>query len=216
MQDPVPENSAGLVRRLRMFFVIVIIGCVLFFGGRYIYSLGQIAALKIAGVDLTPHATTSPVVQLTSTITSTSTPIATGTSFFAPTPTQTKIPWTSCPGIVITVEDTSKGDFLHVLRCEDGLEYEIGPLTKGVYAVSPDDQYLVYCSLNGIVYAARIGSTALTVIKKVQREFFVFSKKVDPIFELTFTGESPYVLEVYEKRYEQNMPIKMPGWLSRD
>src|SRR5688572_14955529 len=160
MQDPVPENSTSLLRTLMIFLGIAVVGCILFFGGRFIYDLGQTASSKISGVDLTPHATASPVLQFTSTAsrTSTFTPVATSTSFFPPTATQTKIPWTSCPGIVITVEDTPEGDFLQVLRCEDGLEYEIGPLTKGVYAVSPNDQYLVYCDLNGMVYAARIGS----------------------------------------------------------
>jgi hypothetical protein len=213
-QDPVPKRNTGLLRGLTILFAVAIIGVILFFGGKFIYSLGQTASLEISGVDLTPHASASPVLQFTSTITPTFTPAPTSTFLFPPTPTSTKIPWTSCPGIVVTMEDTSDGDFLHVLRCEDGLEYKVGPLSKGVYAVSPNDQYLVYADINGILYAARIGSPALTIIRKTQHEFFVFSKKVDPIFEFTFSGEPPYVLELYEKRYEQNMPIDMPGWLS--
>jgi len=60
-------------------------------------------------------------------------PSATPTLFMAATVTATQ-QWLSCPGIVVTVTDTDAGDVLHILRCEDGLEYDLGPLAKGVYA----------------------------------------------------------------------------------
>jgi hypothetical protein len=136
---------------------------------------------------------------------------------FPPTATETKIPWTSCPGIVVIVRDTEQGDFLHVLRCEDNYEYDIGPLTKGAFAVSPDDQYIVYASINGLLYGSKIGDPVLYTIKNLKRDgpFTVFPKKIVPKFELKFVGDAPpYVLNVYESRYGQNFPVKMPGWLS--
>jgi len=204
------------MRWLVSFFGILAFGFALFFVGRFIYGLGQKAASELSGVDLTPSITLHPTSQGTSTITQTSTPNPTSTSFFAfaPTATETKIPWTSCPGIVISVTDTLKGDFVHVLRCTDGLEYEIGPLTKGVYAVSPDDKYWVYCSLDGVLYAARIGSSTLSVIKKINKDFYTFGRDMAPIFVLKFNAENPNVLEIHEKRYVQKMLITMPGWLS--
>lgn len=191
-------------------------GIALFLVGRFIYGLGQRTASELSGVDLTVSRTLPPAAQGTSTITPTITPSRTSTSFFvfAPTATQTKIPWTSCPGIVVTVTDTTKGDFVHVLRCADGLEYEIGPLTKGVYAVSPDDKYLVYCSLDGVLYAARIGSPTLSVIKKMDKDFYTFGRDMAPIFVLKFNAEKPTVLEIHEKRYVQKMTVQMPTWLS--
>jgi hypothetical protein len=110
--------------------------------------------------------------------------------------------------------DTSAGNLVHILRCSDGYEYDIGPLTRGVYAISPDDRYFVYVDMNGIVYAARIGDATLTVIRKTRREFFTFGKDMDPIYQLSFAGEAPYVLELYEARYGQNLPVRMPGWLA--
>jgi hypothetical protein len=168
----------------------------------------------VAGLDPSASATLQPTITLTSTITPAFTPGPTSTIYLASSPTPTKIPWTSCPGIVVTVTDTDKGDIVHILRCSDGLEYDIGPLTKGVYAVSPDDRYFVYCSLDGVVYAARIGDDTLTVIEKTYREFYTFGRDMAPIFELTFSDESPYVLEVYEKRYGQSLLVRMPRWLS--
>lgn len=201
-----------------MVLLLLALGPGLYFAGRFIHSLGQrlaeglsAAERSVPAVDTAQPTSTTPV-----TATPTRTPTPTAASFIPPTATATRIPWTSCPGIVISVTDTEKGDLLRVLRCEDGLEYEIGPLTKGVYAVSPDDKYLVYCSLDGVLYAARIGSTTLTVIEKTRRQFYTFGRDMDPIFELTFSGEGPFVLEIYEKRYGQNLPLRMPAWLSAD
>jgi hypothetical protein len=195
-------------------FVLTAIGLSLYFAGRYLYNLGRQAAAQIAGVEETATAFASPTVTATITITPTLTPSPTPTPFFPPTATATKVPWTSCPGIVVQVTDTEKGEMVHVLRCEDSLQYDLGPLPKGVFAVSPDDEYIVYAAQDGVIYAARIGATSLTVIRKTAREFYTFGQDMAPIYKLTFTGESPYVLEVYEARYGQNLPIRMPGWLT--
>ena len=214
LQDHAPGNKPGWIRWLVTFVSMLALGSALFLAGRFVYGLGQRTAARLSGVDPDVSPTLRPTLTSTSTITPTFTPIPTSTYYFPPTATATKIPWTSCPGIVITVTDTKDGDILHVLRCADGLEYDIGPLTKGVYAVSPDDKYLVYCGLNGVLYAARIGTPNLTVIKKVNKLFYTFGRDMDPIFELTFNSDNPGVLEIYEKRYGQNLPIGMPGWLS--
>lgn len=221
-QDHARNDKPGRARWLIVPVGLLAFGVLLFFAGRLIYGLGQRSAAKISGVDLTTSATVRAEPTMTSTITPTAsaalsasfTPGPTSTSFFPPTATATKIPWTSCPGIVVTVTDTQQGDIVHVLRCEDGLEYDLGPLPKGVFAVSPDDNYIVYAAQDGVIYAARVGSTALTVIRKTGREFYTFGQDMAPIFKISFTGESPYVLELYEARYGQNLPIRMPGWLS--
>jgi hypothetical protein len=104
------------------------------------------------------------------------------------------------------------------LRCEDSYEYEIGPLTKGAYAVSPDDKYLVYAGVNGLLYAAKIGDPILYTIVNLKKKgpFVAFPKKVTPDFQLHFVGDKPpFVLEVYEAQYLQNFPVTMPNWLSQ-
>lgn len=210
-----------IVRLFLILFGLSVLGCVLFFGGRFLLTFGQRAAEDIAGVSETltniPTQTLTPV-PLTSTITPTAGPSPTPTFFHPiPTATATLIPWTQCPGIVVTVNDTEQGDILHVLRCEDGYEYDIGPLTKGAFAVSPDNKYLVYAGVNGILYAAKIGDPALYTVMNLKKEgpFITFGKKVPPIFQLTFNGSGPYVLEIYEARYGQNFPVNMPNWLSQ-
>ena len=210
-----------MVRLLLILFGLSILGCILFFGGRFLLTFGQRAAENIAGVSETltsmPSQTFTPV-PLTFTITPTAGPSPTPTFFHTiPTATATLIPWTQCPGIVITVNDTEQGDILHVLRCEDGYEYDIGPLTKGAFAVSPDDRYLVYAGVNGILYVAKIGDASLYTIMNLRKEgpFITFGKKVPPIFQLSFNGTGPYVLEIYESRYGQNFPVQMPNWLSQ-
>jgi len=215
------SNTRIIVRWFLILLGLLILGCILFFGGKFLYGFGQRAAEEIAGVDET--LTSSPTqtlisIPLTATITPTNGPSPTPTFYFTiPTATVTVIPWTQCPGIVVSTRDTEQGDFLHVLRCEDGYEYEIGPLTKGAYAASPDDKYLVYASINGLLYAAKIGDPVLYTVVNLKKEgpFVTFGKKVPPIFQLKFNGEGPYVLEVYESRYGQNFPVNMPNWLSQ-
>ena len=143
-------------------------------------------------------------------------PSATITPFFVFTPTPTLEDWSSCPGIVITVTDTADGDFLHVLRCADGLEYDLGPLTKGAYAVGPNDKFLVYCGNNGIVYAAKIGDRTLRRLADIRHEgvFSFFAKNVPPIFKLSFISENPYKLEVLEYNFSQSIVIVLPYYIT--
>jgi hypothetical protein len=224
MDEPTEQTHSTrriIVRSFLILCSLSVLAGILFFGGRYLYSFGQRTAEDIAGVDETltniPTQTQTlipPTLTITPTIGSSPTP----TFFYTvPTRTATLIPWTQCPGIVVTVNDTEQGDILHVLRCEDGFEYDMGPLTKGAFAVSPDNKYLVYAGVNGILYAARIGDPALYTVMDLKKEgpFVTFGKKVPPIFKLTFNGAGPYVLEVYESRYGQNFPVNMPNWLSQ-
>jgi hypothetical protein len=154
-----------------------------------------------------------PTQTLTSTPSATFTPSPTTTLFFAPTPTSTQ-QWLSCPGIVVTVTDTPKGDMLHILRCEDGLEYDLGPLAKGVYAVGPNDKFLVYVTLDGFIYASRIGEPYLYNLYNLKNEhiYSVFNKRVTPDFKISFTGESPlFKLVLLEKNYDQKRIYELPS-----
>ena len=155
----------------------------------------------------------SPSVQsLTATPFPAIVPTATLTLFFNPTFTLTP-QWIACPGIVITQTDTLKGDILHILRCEDGLEYDLGPLAKGVYGVGPNDKFLVYVTLDGFIYAARIGDLYLNNLYNLGREheFTVFNKNLTPDFKISFTGEGPiYRLVLVERNYDQKRVYELP------
>jgi len=114
---------------------------------------------------------------------------------------------------VITLTDTKKGDMLHILRCEDGLEYDLGPLAKGVYAVGPNDKFLVYVTIDGFIYAARIGDLYLKNLFNLGREheFTVFNKRVTPDFKISFAGEGPiYRLVLVERNYDQKRVYELP------
>jgi len=131
------------------------------------------------------------------------------------TPTQQ---WSACPGIVVTLTDTDAGDMLHILRCEDGLEYDLGPLAKGVYAVGPNDKFLVYVTIDGFVHASKIGDPYLYRLYDLAREhiFTVFNKSVAPDFKISFVGETPYFkLILLEKNYDQKRVYELPAALTR-
>jgi hypothetical protein len=159
----------------------------------------------------TPFLTLTPIFFPSATPTQ---PTATLTLFFAPTATATPS-WESCP-LIITRNDTSAGDVLHIRQCDENLEYDLGPFAKGAYAVSPNMKFIVYVTDNGMLYAAKFGSEYLSVIANLEKErFFVgVNKRVPVQFLLTFTGEAPYYkLVLFEKKFAQkkiyDIPIKL-------
>lgn len=165
-------------------------------------------------------ATDTPVPSPTSTLTftpaATMPPTPTLTLFFAPTVTPTR-QWSVCPGIVVTQTDTDAGDMLHVLRCEDGLEYDLGPFASGLYAVGPNDKFLVYVTLDGIVYGSRIGESRLLPLFNLKREhiFTVLNIGTEPDFIISFSDGSPaYNLVLLERNYDQKRMYELPKSLT--
>jgi hypothetical protein len=157
-----------------------------------------------------------PTSTLTPLPSATFTPSPTTTLFAVPTPTPTQ-QWLACPGIVATVTDTKKGDMLHILRCEDGFEYDLGPLAKGVYAVGPNDKFLVYVTIDGFIYAARIGDPYMHNLYNLKNEhiYSVFNKRVTPDFKISFAGESPLLkLVLLERNYDQKRVYELPGGIT--
>ena len=166
---------------------------------------------------LTARSASLPTSTLTPTASVTPMPSPTTTLLFAPTVTPTQ-QWLGCPGIVITVTDTKKGDKLHILRCEDGLEYDLGPLAKGVYAVGPNDKFLVYVTVDGFIYASKIGEPYLYNLFDLAHEhiYTVFNKKVAPDFKISFAGEWPFInLVLLERNYDQKRVYQLPSWITR-
>ena len=106
---------------------------------------------------------------------------------------------------------------LHILRCEGGLKYDLGPLAKGVYAVGPNDRFLVYVTVDGFVYASRIGDPFIYSLYNLAHEhrFSVFNKRVAPDFKISFAGEWPFInLVLLERNYEQKRVYELPSWIT--
>jgi hypothetical protein len=123
------------------------------------------------------------------------------------TSTPTLIPST----VTITVEDSAKGDYLTIHRSTDNLEYKIGPIAKGVYAIGPNDVFWVYCTLGGSVYAAKIGDPRLTTIGSV-KYFAAIKRNVLPDFRIVIhANNNLYKAEIMESKYVQNETFNIPS-----
>ena len=125
----------------------------------------------------------------------------------------TSIPATMppCFDVSITVRDTSKGDYLQV--CAEGQEYEVGPLEKGAYAIGPNKKFFIYATNSGMVYAARIGDTRLTLLGDV-KEFTIIRQGKIPSFDFKFLGDHPYTVQIFELLYNQNEIFPIPRRIS--
>lgn len=161
-----------------------------------------------------PAPTNTPLRLMTATATQptpTSTPTVTLTLFYDPTVTATPS-WMQCP-LIITVTDTRIGDMLHVRRCTDGLEDDLGPFAKGVYAAGPNNMFIVYVSGDGMIYAAKLGDEYLTLIANLEKDHFftVINKKLPSKFSISFIGAAPYYrLVLYENVFEQKNIYDLP------
>ncbi|MCJ7433641.1 MAG: hypothetical protein MUO77_09155 [Anaerolineales bacterium] len=121
---------------------------------------------------------------------------------FTPTP----IPST----VTVAVENTPKGDYLNISRSTDNLEYRLGPIASGAYAIGPNDNFLVYCTYGGDVYAAKFGAEYLTLIGSV-RKFSAIQRNVPPDLELViFVNNGRYKVDIREGRFSQNEIIVIP------
>lgn len=143
-------------------------------------------------------------------------PTPTLTLMFAPTPTATQ-QWTTCPGIVISQKDTDAGQIIHILRCQDGFEYDLDPLAKGTYAVGPNDKFLIYITHDGMVYGLRIGETRLVPLYNLKKEkiFSMINKGAEPDFLLSFSDGVPtYKLVITERFYGQKRMYDLPANLT--
>ncbi len=163
---------------------------------------------------------TSTAIQLaTPTQTATATPIQSLTpqptvptfSFvvvgtFTPTPIPTSV--------TVTVDNTSKGDYLNIFRSTDNLKYRVGPLAHGAYAIGLNDNFLVYCTNTGDVYAAKFGDEYLTLIGKLKK-FSAFHRDVPPSFQLEiFINNDNYKVNVHENRFGESEVFLIPRHLT--
>ena len=200
----------------QLFFITLVmlplIACMLGLPKPEVKNSPTLSATSIIPANTVTTPMPSPTLTLTATPPITVIPTATVTLFYDATATPTP-QWSACPGIVITPSKTRKGTMLHVRRCDDGLEYDLGPIANGVYAVGPNDRFLVYVSVNGLIFAARIGERYLTNVFDLDKEhiYTVFNKKVTPDFKISFAGDGPfYTLVLVERFYDQKRVYDLP------
>ncbi len=179
----------------------------------YIEALVQ---TSIASMPTFAPSPTPPPAEVPPTATATaSLPTPTLTLIFQPSPTATPS-LTECP-LIVTLTDTKAGDLLHVRRCEDNLEYDLGPLAKGVYAAGPNYKFIVYVANNGYLYAARVGEDHLSLLKDLvkERNYTAVNRGVPPRFVISFRGEAPYYkIILYEGRFAQKYEYSVPAWMA--
>lgn len=122
---------------------------------------------------------------------------------FTPTP----IP----SAVTVQVESTKKGNYLNISRSTDNLNYRLGPIAAGAYVIGPNDNFLVYCTNDGHVYAAKLGAEYLTSIGNVEK-FTAIQRNVPPDFQLViFVNNGRYKVDIREGRYSQNEIIVIPA-----
>jgi len=197
---------------LPLFFIVIMISLLPACNLRISWTDETLPPTPLSDVSGTATSAPSPTSTLTFTPAVTIQPTPTWTLFFAPTATPTE-QWSACPGIVVTQTDTDAGEMLRILRCEDGFEYDLGPLAKGVYAVGPNDKFLVYVTVDGKVYGVRVGETRLVPLYNLKREhiFTVLNIGTEPDFIISFSGGDPsYKLVLVERNYDQKRMYELP------
>lgn len=120
---------------------------------------------------------------------------------------------TPMPDVMLSIKYTPKGGMLMVhTRTQD---YELGPLAKGSFAIGPNRKFFVYCTNNGIVYAARFGQPTLTTIGNI-RDFIILRKggEIRPAF--LFFGDNPYTVKVTDMVTGQEQILSLPRNLTAD
>jgi hypothetical protein len=122
---------------------------------------------------------------------------------FTPTP----IPST----VTVEVENTAKGDYLNISRSTDNLKYRLGPIASGAYVIGLNDNFLIYCTNDGYVYAAKFGAEYLTLIGDVGN-FSAMQRNVPPDLQLViFMNNNRYKVDIREGRFSQNEILVIPA-----
>jgi len=107
----------------------------------------------------------------------------------------------------VVVDDTDKGDILHI-ACGDW-HYQTSPLAKGKFLIDVDKQIVVYCSNQGDVYVVRVKEEKLRSLGSVKTQMPYNRKSdIDPI--LSFYQSDDYYLVIKDGYTGQSAHIKIP------
>ena len=127
------------------------------------------------------------------------------------TPIPTSATATVHQSVEVTTENTNKGTILTVTGGLENYDYRLGPLAKGVYAIGPNQKFLVYLTNNGIIYVHRFGNFGFQEVENANREFMALNKHVEPRFKLSFhdTGYV-FILFIHEGRFGEDRQVILP------
>lgn len=113
-----------------------------------------------------------------------------------------------CSRVTVNVNDTSSGDILH-LQCSNWV-YDTPPLAKGVYAVDPDNLFVVYCSFTGDLYVVKVGDPSLVFIENLSARMPAFVAG-DVQLRISFSKEDiHHYVTVQDLNSGQEATIKIP------
>ncbi len=117
---------------------------------------------------------------------------------------------TTCPEITITLLDTPKGDILHVERCLDGWKFDSPPFAKGEYSLAPNENFLIYCTNVGDLYAIRFRDSKTISLENLRKEMPVFHTGDVSLSIFIYQGENQFFARITDRISGQNVDVKIP------
>jgi hypothetical protein len=122
---------------------------------------------------------------------------------------------TICKDVAVTVEDTAKGDVLHISRCTDGWSFISPPVAKGGYGVGPDGKFVLYCTNDGYLYGIRIGDPNFRFLENIKTKMPAFRSGKNILLVITFkAGEIQLTAKISDHISGQSLDVKVPLFLS--
>ena len=108
------------------------------------------------------------------------------------------------------VEVKFEDKILYVQR-SDGAESRFGPLGDGVYEVSENGMFIVYCTNDGFVFAGRIGDEYLKKVGEV-KDFTIIRMDDKPQLSLRIQeyGYDSFIVQVNERLENDGASFKIP------
>ena len=108
----------------------------------------------------------------------------------------------------VSREDTKSGNILTVF-CTDGGNYPLPPMQDGKYAVGPNDMFIVYATLDGVIYTSRAGNKTWRTLDYF-KHFHVFSVGNKPNLDISILGSHPYSVFIQERSYSESQSFAIP------
>jgi hypothetical protein len=197
------EKAACMKKSLRVLLITISEACVFTLACTFFAALATPVPVIVTKTLLPPSTPTTQTAPIPSaTIQPTATIPLVIINTFTPTPILSTV--------TIDVENTAKGDYLNISRSTDNLEYRLGPIASGTYVIGPNDNFLIYCTYGGELYASKLGAQYLTLIGNVKK-FTALQRNVPPDFQLViFMNNNRYQLDVRESRFNQNEIFVIP------
>lgn len=118
----------------------------------------------------------------------------------------------SCTEVTVTMTDTPMGEVLHIQQCSNW-SYDTTPLSKGVYALSPEKKYVIYCTNAGDIYMIKVGNSDLVFIENLKVKMSAFQIE-DVLLKITFSQDDlhHYAL-IHDQISGQEETVKIPPYM---